>query len=256
MVKNISVMELDCLLQDWLIPQEFRDGIHNGLLIDGGAPVHKVVTGVSLCDALVEEALRRGAGALIVHHAHGFWQNQPRILVGAHGRRVRRLLEGGISLWGYHLPLDGQPEFGNNAQICAALQISKQQGFLFEGKYPVGWMGELDLSMDWQQFLALIKEQVALPQHIFSNGPRQVKRIAVCSGSASNALDEVVRLGAHVLVSGEARESTPFIAQDLGINFVACGHHATEVFGVRALAQKIGQYLHLPTEFVHVENSV
>ena len=37
---------------------------------------------------------------------------------------------------------------------------------------------------------------------------------------------------------------------------IACGHHRTEVFGVRALAEKITADLGIPAVFVDIDNPI
>lgn len=65
-----------------------------------------------------------------------------------------------------------------------------------------------------------------------------------------------MKLDCDVLVTGEIKEHVPIDCEELGFNLVNCGHHRTEVFGVRALAEKIQEELNIPAKFVDFDNPV
>jgi putative NIF3 family GTP cyclohydrolase 1 type 2 len=44
------------------------------------------------------------------------------------------------------------------------------------------------------------------------------------------------------------------LAQEHGLNLYLCGHYATEVHGVRALAAELSAKFGLPWEFIGTEN--
>ena len=57
-------------------------------------------------------------------------------------------------------------------------------------------------------------------------------------------------------MTGEIKENVPIAVEEAGFNLIACGHHRTEVFGVRALAQKITADLGIPAVFVDIDNPI
>lgn len=241
---------LDTLLQFRL----YKDHIRNGLLVDGGQEVKKVLTGVSFGDQLLDQAIQEGANCILVHHAHGFWDNQPRHLVGAHGQRVRKLIQNNISLVGCHLPLDGHPELGNNALLLktvGAEMVTIVKDIIFVGTYPEGfYTGTNYLLSD------LFNKGLGKPLAFFSYGPKEIHKVAVCSGGAPDYIEDAAAAGAQLYITGEAREHTQQRAKDLGIHFMAYGHHNTETFGVKALAEYIHKIYKIPAEFFNVPNPV
>jgi putative NIF3 family GTP cyclohydrolase 1 type 2 len=60
--------------------------------------------------------------------------------------------------------------------------------------------------------------------------------------------------GADTLVTGELREEWFNVAQERRLNLYLCGHYATEVHGVRALAAELASKFGLPWEFIATEN--
>ena len=60
--------------------------------------------------------------------------------------------------------------------------------------------------------------------------------------------------GCDTLVTGELREEHFNFAQEQKLNLYLCGHYATEVHAVRALAAELAAKFNLPWEFIATEN--
>jgi putative NIF3 family GTP cyclohydrolase 1 type 2 len=80
------------------------------------------------------------------------------------------------------------------------------------------------------------------------------REIAFCSGSGNSAVPELLPAGVDTLVTGELREEWFNYAQEQRLNLYLCGHYATEVHGVRALAAELAAKFGLPWEFIATEN--
>lgn len=254
---SLETHEFDLWLRHLLKPELFKDYCPNGLIVEGGHEVHKVVTGVSFCEELVEHAIHLKADAIVVHHPHGFWNNQPRLAVGSLARKMKALFAHGISLWAFHLPLDGHPEIGNNIGIARALGLEPTGGFMREGLADVGLLCRLTRSartVELRQRLETVfgSERVLALLH----GAAELESVAICSGGGSSGLEEAIRLGAQAFITGEIKESHPIQAKEDGLNLFVCGHHATETFGPRLLAERIEKELRIPTEFFNIPNPV
>jgi dinuclear metal center YbgI/SA1388 family protein len=244
-------------LNDLLAPQAFRDYCTDGLCVEASDSVTRVVTGVSFRDRLIDAAIARKADCIIVHHPNGFWQGEDRVLVGKFGERMRRLMQNGISLYGFHLPLDGHREIGNNALIAQALGLVNLEGFMVEGERPVGWVGEFPETLSREDFVVRAGrafEHGILHKLLF--GSENVRKVAICSGSGASGIAEAISLGCDAFITGEIKESVPITVEESRFNLLAAGHHRTEIFGVRALAHKIESELGIPADFVDIDNPV
>ena len=82
---------------------------------DMSKEMKKGATAVSLSVESIEKAASMGADFLVVHHPHGFWNNEPTLVRGALKARIKAALEKEVNLFAFHLPMDGQAEIGNNA---------------------------------------------------------------------------------------------------------------------------------------------
>src|SRR5438477_9238872 len=117
-------MRLDELVEHldrYLRVSEIPDAPHalNGLQMQNGGEVTKVAAAVDASEAAIEEAIARGCDLLIVHHGL-FWDgNKP--VAGRRYRRIKRLIDGGVAVYGSHIPLDVHPDVGNNSVLARAL---------------------------------------------------------------------------------------------------------------------------------------
>lgn len=244
-------------LDDLLHPEKFRDFCVDGLCVEAADRVTKVVTGVSFRNSLIDAAVEEGADCILVHHPNGFWNGEKRLPVGNFASRLRKLFVNGISLYGYHLPLDGHPEVGNNALIAKALGMKIVEGFMVEGEAPVGYVAEFDRGFSRGEFLAAAERAFAHGiQNAFWHGPEEIRRVAICSGSGAGGIEESLELGCDAFVTGEIKESVPILCEELGVNLLCCGHHRTEIFGVRALAEKIRNDLGIEAKFIDIDNPI
>ena len=253
----MKIIDFSAWLNNLLEPQAFKDYCVDGLCVEASDKVTRVVTGVSFRDRLIDAAIENKADCIIVHHPNGFWNGENRVLTGKFGERMRRLMQNGISLYGYHLPLDGQPEFGNNALIAKALGLGIAGGFMREGERDVGVVGELDSPISREEFVKRLEK--AFPQGVNTAllyGKSEIRKVAICSGGGASGVEEAIALGADAYVTGEIKEPTAIAVEEAGFNLYACGHHRTEIFGVRALAQKIEAELCISATFIDIDNPV
>ena len=85
-------------------------------------------------------------------------------------------------------------------------------------------------------------------------GSARPREVAFCSGSGNGAMGALLEAGVDTLVTGELREEWFNVAEERRLNLYLCGHYATEVHGVRALAAELSKKFGLPWEFIATEN--
>ena len=85
-------------------------------------------------------------------------------------------------------------------------------------------------------------------------GSARPAEVAFCSGSGNSAVPALTGAGVDTLVTGELREEWFNVAQERSLNLYLCGHYATEVHAVRALAAELSAKFGLPWEFIATEN--
>jgi dinuclear metal center YbgI/SA1388 family protein len=232
----------------------FHDYAPNGLQVEGGPEVEKIVTGVSASAELIGRAVELGADLIVVHHGLVWGPGLARI-AGPMRQRLKLLLGNDVSLAAYHLPLDKHARLGNNAGIADALALVDRTAFGDVRGTPLGLAGTW-APVGKADAIAAIGAAVcggAPPRFVFPYGPEQVKKVGVCSGAASDLLEAAAQAGCDLFLTGELAERAGDLAKELQITLVAAGHVATEVFGAMRLADALrAQFPGVDARFVHV----
>ena len=243
--RPLLLQTFDTLLE----PERFQDYGPNGLQVEGKLHIERLVSGVTASAALIDAAIAARADAIFVHHGL-FWRGQDACVTGWIKQRLQRLLTHDINLFAYHLPLDAHPQWGNNAQLGVELGWQASGHF---GEQGLGCLADVAYA-DSAQLVAQIERVLgrsAMAIHAHS-GP--ITRIAWCTGGAQNYLEAAARAGAQVFITGEISEPQVHLAREMGVGFVAAGHHATERYGAPALAAHVAQQLGITHEFIEINN--
>jgi dinuclear metal center YbgI/SA1388 family protein len=244
--------ELTRYLDELLEPARFRDYCPNGLQVEGRAEVRRIVAGVTASQALVDAAIARTADALLVHHGW-FWRGEDGRVTGFRKARLQALLTHDINLIGYHLPLDAHGEFGNNAQLA------RRFGWTVDGRFGEddgGWHGRPAAPTTLADLARRIAAELRREPLLIGDAARTVSRVAWCSGGAQSLFEAAIAQGVDAYLSGEISEPTVHLARESGVAYIAAGHHATERYGVQALAAHLAAKFGLACEFVDIDNPV
>ena len=244
--------ELENHLNQLLDIPRFQDYCPNGLQVEGRSDIHTVVSGVTASLDLLQAALAAKADAVLVHHGY-FWRGEDMRITGIKNRRIALLINHQINLFAYHLPLDGHPQFGNNAQLGQKL------GFVENGRFggqDIMMHGELKEAMSLAALGQQISRTLLRKPMIIGDLDKTIQRIAWCTGSAQNYFDAAILQGVDAYLTGEISEQNVHAARESGVAFIAAGHHATERYGVQALGNYIAQKFGIQHQFIDVENPV
>lgn len=250
MLRSDLLQELDQILQPW----NFKDYGPNGLQVEGRAEIRRLVTGVTASRALIEAAIEAQADAILVHHGL-FWRGQTGVVTGWMRRRLGLLLGHDINLLAYHLPLDAHPELGNNAQLARQLGLVTQRQFGEQNLISIGQpeQGEFASAQALADHVSARLERSVMLADGLPPG-RPVRRIAWCSGGAQSQFEAALEAGADAYITGEMSEPQPHYARECEAAFLACGHHATERYGVQALGADIARRCGLEHLHIDIDN--
>jgi len=239
-----------------LAPERFKDYGPNGLQVEGRTAVRKIVSGVTASRALIEAAIHADADAIFVHHGL-FWRGQDGRVTGWMRQRLGLLLGDDVNLFAYHLPLDAHPELGNNAQLGLQLGLVAHAGSAGRfGEQEIGFLGAPEDGATFAdgRKLATHVERVLKRPVTLIEGQRPIKTVAWCSGGAQGYFEAAIAAGADAFITGEISEPQAHYAREMGVSFLACGHHATERYGAPAVAAHVAAQLGLAHEFIDIDN--
>ena len=245
--------ELVNTLDELLQPARFKDYGPNGLQVEGRAQVQRLVSGVTASRALIEAAIAAGADTVLVHHGL-FWRGYDGRVTGWMRQRLGLLLAHDINLLAYHLPLDAHAELGNNAQLGRVLGLVADARF---GDQDLGFLGGRAGGGAFDDAAALgrdIAQALGRAVTVVDPAPRPVRRIAWCTGGAQGYFESAIQAGADAFITGEISEPQAHYARECGVAFIACGHHASERYGVQAVGAHVAARLGLAHQFIDIDN--
>ena len=248
MNRDELILYLDTLLE----AGRSRDYCPNGLQVEGKPEIRRLIAGVSASQALIDAAIEHGADAILVHHGW-FWRGEDGRVTGIRKQRLQSLLRHDINLIAYHLPLDGHPEFGNNAQLARRFGWQVERRF---GEQDLGWLGHPTLPCTVADVVRQVTDELRRPPLLLGPAERVVQRVAWCSGAAQGLFEQAIALGADLYLTGEVSEPTTHLARESGVAYLAAGHHASERHGVQALAGHLAERFAIDCQFVDLDNPV
>ncbi|MEA2375079.1 MAG: hypothetical protein QOD53_1542 [Thermoleophilaceae bacterium] len=247
--------EIIDFLDELLDSPAFEDYGPNGLQVTGRDELDHVVTGVSAHRALFERAAELHAGMVLCHHGL-FWGSAPTVVDGQLKTRLQALFDADMSLAAYHLPLDAHPEVGNNALICEQLQLRRGEPFGHARGRPIGFVGHADEPIALEALAERCCSTFGRDPLVFEGDGRPLHRVGIVSGGGGSSLPDAIRLGLDAFVTGEPEEPVMAAVRESGVGYLACGHYATETFGVRRLGALLSERFGVQHTFVEIPNPI
>lgn len=230
----------------------FKDYAPNGLQVQGKTEIRKIVSGVTASKKFIEAAIANEADVILVHHGW-FWDKEDPCIIGMKYNRLKLLIDNDISLLAYHLPLDAHPEYGNNAQLAKRLDIQIED---IMDKQGVGNYGRLAEYTSLEKLGERIEKALSRKPLLISGGDHAIRKVAWCTGGAQNWIHQAAEAGVDAYISGEVSEHTTHVAREMGLHYIAAGHHATERYGAFALGEHVAAKFGLLHEFLDIDNPV
>jgi dinuclear metal center YbgI/SA1388 family protein len=249
-------LDFEKQLNSLLEIQKFKDYCPNGVQIEGKDKIKKVAFSVSASLEAIQKAIEWGADALIVHHGILWNHDGVSVIKGPLKEKISLTLKNNLNLFAYHLPLDAHLELGNAAQLAKSLGA---QDILPFGEYKgsfVGVKAEFKKSHKINDLIKTLEKQCRRNVQVAKCHSDLVKTISIVTGSGANYYKESFDAGIDVHITGEMSEYHWHGAKELGIHILAGGHHATERFGVLALADYVKNNLKLEVTFFDSDNPI
>ena len=210
-----------------------------GLLCGRGTKeVKTVLVALDPFEGVCQEAVQMDADLLLTHHPLIF---QPISAVNDQttvGRAMLQMISHDIAAVNAHTNLDCA--FGGvNDTLAAVLGLENVQVVPSgDGDWGLLRQGTV-CTQPLDAFLAHVKETLGCRGLRYTDGGRQVSRVAVGGGSCAGALEEVAALGCDTFVTADVKYNQFWDAQDLGVNLIDAGHFYTENPVCRVLAEKL-----------------
>ncbi len=175
---------------------------------------------LDVTEEVVEMAILKKAELIISHHPIIF---NPLKKISNKGL-ISKILKNNISVISAHTNLD-------KAKSGVSFFLAKTLGLLnvevLEESMGYGRIGELEKSLSFLEFLKYVSKKLNTPVKAVKTS-KQIKNVAVVSGSGYFAFNAALKKGADALVTGESKHNILVEALEKDFCFVDASHFATE----------------------------
>ncbi len=227
---------LDCLAP--FASQEAWD--NSGLLLGrADKPVRRMLLCLDLTAQTAARAVSEQVDLVLTHHPALFHP-----ISAIPGSAVYYpLLTADIALISAHTNLDRAPGCGVNAALCDLLELERLQIEPERGVSPfLSLCTGPDLSpraLARRIGAKLRASPVRSPAVRLLDLEKPVRKLAVCAGAGGEFVEDAARLGADLLLTGEAKHNELVEARNLGVSVLMIGHHASEAPVLPGLAERL-----------------
>ena len=222
-----------------LDPQIIDPYMTNGLLVKGTEKIEKIGFAVSASIEVFKQAKQNNCRVLIVHHTFPLPANNNFDEI--FHKRYSYLVKNEISLFGYHFLLDAHPQIGNNVSILKTVGANPTTPYLHRGD-PWGFKGKFVSPVKFSEIKNILTPHLSPRSIFYEFGTESIKNVVAVSGmGAPNSVDmnNLIKEKIGLFITGEVHEWNRELFREAGINFIAGGHYHTEMFGIKALMEKI-----------------
>lgn len=235
-MKNVNGHEIIQLFEEWspkkLAMEGDPIGLHIGQL---NRPVDTVLVTLDVNEAVIDEAIERGATLIIAHHpplfrpAKHIWTDTPQ------GRMIEKCIKNDISVYAAHTNLDiangGVNDLLADKLGLMNLKVIERTSVVgSDEEYGLGRIGSLSSSITLEQFAVLVKENLEVPAvRMVGDKNKLIRRVGVLGGDGNKYIYAAKRAGADVLVTGDLYYHVAQDAEAIDLCVIDPGHNVEKV---------------------------
>lgn len=205
-----------------------------GLIVgDTKQEIKKVLVALDATLEVIDEAVEIGADIIVTHHPMLFSSVKKITNETATGIKIRNLIKNNISHYAMHTNLD-IAFGGTNDQLAKIaglegvdiLRESCEQNGKTNG---LGRIGNLKNPTTFEEFSRILKQGLGLANiRVVGDGAKRIKRVALCTGSGFEFMEDAVKKGADVFITADLRYHESQKAIEAGICLIDATHYASE----------------------------
>lgn len=234
-------------LTDWIerkYPSDAAEDWDNvGLLVgDDTQEIHHVFLALDLTEQTLEEAANAKADMIVTHHPMIFSGIKKINNHSFTGNRILRLIKEGISYYAVHTNYDvlGMAELSANylnLQGTEVLSVTEERNGVPQG---FGRVGHLPQKMTLEECALYVKKSLKLNDvKVYGELRQIVDRAAICTGSGKSMIQEAVKSGAQVYITGDIDHHTGIDTVAMGMALIDAGHYGTEYIFMEAVQKEL-----------------
>lgn len=242
----MKVKEIYGLLNT-IAPFEYaEDWDNSGLLLgDMESETKKILVTLDVTDEVVDMAIQAGADLIISHHPLIFSPIKQINSENFITRRILKLANEKIGLISMHTNMDAT---GLDEVAREILQIKKYSCIEENEKYPgmgigIGTIGKF-VNESKEEVNITLREAVIRTKtgfmtnvvKVYGDLDNVIKKPAVCTGSGKSMIENCIKSGCDLLITGDITYHDALDATERGLSIIDAGHYATEVIFIDLVA--------------------
>jgi dinuclear metal center YbgI/SA1388 family protein len=227
------------ILNDEVKLKEHESWDNSGLQVGSDkACINKIMLTMDLGREALDLALREKVDLIITHHPF-FFSPIKRIDTDTYdGQIIKMLIKENINLYSIHTSYD-MADKGVTSSLAEKLNIVNYQILhpVNEDKSGYGGIGDIP-PIDIIEYAQFVKKALEADYvRLYSKGGETVKRVAFCGGSGGEFIEDAIKQGADVYITGDIKyhQAQDGLKNDLCI--IDAGHYVTEAHSMDFLKE-------------------
>lgn len=186
-----------------------------------------ILVSLDLEDEGVDLAVKNNCSLIITHHPYLFNGTKSIDLSDQFYNRLEKVIKNDITVFALHTNLDIADD-GLNDNLCNLLDIKNSKVLEVEKEVGLGRYGDINL-VNAYDFAKNIKEKLQVEELIcYGDMKKTISKIGVCGGSGSSLLDDALKQGCDLMLTGDVSYHMAMDYSNRGLIIVDAGHFASE----------------------------
>ncbi len=246
LARTADIIELVDTLAPFRLAEEWdNSGLQAG---DPEWPVHKIIISLDPSMEVMEEAEKQNAGMVLTHHPLLIKPEKSILFNQMPGSAISVSCRNRISIVSAHTSLDKAQQGLNDCfaslvglrDLLPLVPDSDENTELY-GSPGFGRKGELQFPGTLESVASGIKTSLGLDRVklVCENRGREIKTAAVCTGSGGSFVDDFLRSGADVYITGDIKYHEARRVEENCRALIDVGHFASEIAAVGLLYDRL-----------------
>ncbi len=216
-------------------PLEMAESWDNSGLIIGDCEkdIKRILVALDATDDVIDEAIDLKADLIVTHHPMVFGSIK-KVTSETHlGRKILKLIKNDIGHYAMHTNLDWT-NGGTNDKLSQIVGLKNVEALRHgNNEWPegsgLGRIGRLEKPLSLEEFSKTIKNELGLKTiRVVGELDRKIEKVAVCTGSGIEFMDDAVKIGADVFITADLRYHESQKAIERNICLIDATHYASE----------------------------
>ena len=189
---------------------------------------------LDVTNEVINQAIENKAELIISHHPIIF---DPIKSIGFESK-IAKLIKNNISVISAHTNLD-IAQNGVNDILCERLGFKISESFADA----FGRICTFEKETNAEDLARLVKEKLSSKELTFIDAKNTITKVAICSGSGSSLVQEVIDKKVDAYITGELKHNVMIELYEENISVIMAGHFSTEVVISSVLTNRLNEIL-------------